>query len=120
MGSTADCWGHRSSGVLCSGVELRLDLASDRPDETEQLAADCRDDAAMMLPLRGELLEALVQPVLRVPGDRFDVFVLVLLTLSQCWSVRRAMPVRPRRFSDDVAHPRVACLRDRPATCRAA
>jgi hypothetical protein len=43
----------QSHDVVFSGcVELRLDLAADRPDESEELAADRRDDAAVMLPLR--------------------------------------------------------------------
>src|SRR3954471_23404201 len=104
----------RHRGALC-GVELRLDLLPYRPDESKQLAADRRDDTAMMLALRRQFLETLVESVLCLPGDRFHLLILALLTLLERGPGRRPMSVRPRRFANDVSHPSVARLRDGPA-----
>jgi hypothetical protein len=60
--------------VSCrDGLVVRLGLDRNRPDETQQFAADGRHRLVLVFASGGELSVAAAEPQLRFPSDAFDL-----------------------------------------------
>ena len=60
--------------LSCLGeFQLSFGMNRDRPNEPEQLAAQCRHDLILVLAAESERLVAFVKSILRFPGDLFDL-----------------------------------------------
>src|SRR5947207_14058755 len=77
-------------GTAC---RVLLDVHADRPDKAEELAADRGHDLRGGFPLGDQSHVASVQPVLCLPGERFDLLAQPLLPGAQRAADRRAMPI---------------------------
>jgi hypothetical protein len=67
-------------------------------DKTQQFASYRRDHDSLVLALGQQLSIALIQPLLCVPRNLFDLFADLLLPLPQLRPHRRSVPVSPRSF----------------------
>ena len=101
----------------CCGVRLLLLLhvGRDCPDEAEQLTADCGHDLILVLAAGRHGLVALVQPVLRFPGNLFHLIADGERLLSSQQESRhvRTVLIRPRRFHQHPSEMGVASFGDR-------
>src|SRR5262245_19189813 len=70
----------------------------------------------LFLPLPKKHPVAIVQTVLRLPGDGLHLFAQTLLALAQGGPFRRPVAVGPGRLDHDSPQVGVAGLRDRAAT----
>ena len=95
--------------LLLSGCHLlpdgRFCSDPDGPDEAQQFTSHCGDDLPLVLACRPQLHIALVQPVLRLPGNLFDLFRNALLSFAQRRTRYLAeddssMPLRQRFVAD--------------------
>ena len=93
-----------------------LDRHTDRPDEPKELACDSGHHLLLDLALPNQPAVTAVQSVLRLPGDRLDLFAEAFLPLSQGGSDRRSMLVSPGGFANDPAKMAVASLGDAALT----
>src|SRR5436190_3979049 len=77
----------------------RLDLAGNGPDETNQFARNgCDRNHALFA--HGQLFEAFVQALLRLPGNEPQLLVLMLLPFLHGLAHQGFEPVMPRRFGE--------------------
>src|SRR6266852_9649397 len=93
-----------------------LDVHADRPDKAEELAGDRGHDLRGGFPLGEQAHVAAVEPVLRLPGERFYFLAQPLLSGAQRAADRRAMPIGPGGFDHDPAQVGVAGLGGAPAS----
>ena len=100
-------------GYAATGRErpaLGFHRRPNRPDEAQEFAPDGRHDLLFAFPPRRQGAIARVQPVLRLPGDRFHLFTDGLLTLEERPPPGRPVSVRPGRFNHDAPQVRIAGL----------
>src|SRR3989449_6264062 len=108
------------SGAPSRRAQTLLDVYSDRPDEAQQLARDGGDRLLLGLALADQPAVTVVQPVLGLPSDRFDLLAQTLLALAQRPKDCRAVPIGPGGLTYDAAQVRVAGLGDGAAPGAAA
>src|SRR5256712_548023 len=108
------------SGAPPRRAQTLLDVYSDRPDEAQQLARDGGDRLLLGLALADQPAVTVVQPVLGLPSDRFDLLAQTLLALAQRPKDCRAVPIGPGGLTYDAAQVRVAGLGDGAAPGAAA
>src|SRR6266404_2379878 len=94
--------------------ELLLDLHPHRPDETSELAGDRRHHLLLRLAASDEARVAIVQTVLRLPGDLLHLRALSGLARSQLGADGRSVPVGPGRLDENAAQVRISGLGDGP------
>src|SRR5262249_20920535 len=109
VASSADCPTHAIPflGPLFLGHAV-LHATREVPDESEELAADCRDDLLLALPPRGHLPVAAMQPLLSRPRDLDGSLVRVLLPFAQCADNPRSMSIVPGGLDDYAPEMRVS------------
>jgi hypothetical protein len=93
----------------------RFRLDPDGPDEAQQLASHGGDDLSLIFSCRRKSNVALVQSVLRFPGNLLDLFWNPLLSLAQRRTDARPKPVAPGRFNRNSSEMRVAGFGDATA-----
>src|SRR5207237_8817258 len=94
---------------------LLLDLDADGPDKAGQLARHRRHYLLLDLAARHEPDVAVVQPVLRFPGDLLHLLARVRLAPPQLAAHVGPMAIRPGRLDEDATQVRIAGLGDRAA-----
>src|SRR5882672_2204596 len=94
------------------GRELALHLDADGPDETGEFTSDGRHDVLLGLAAGGEPDIAVMESVLRLPGNRLDLLARAFLPAPQLAADVGPVAVRPGRFDEDAAQVRIARLGD--------
>ena len=89
-----------------------LSLYPDCPDKAQQLSSDCGHNLPLILACHSQLHVALVQAILRFPGNFNDLRRNPLLSFTQLFPDTRQVPIAPGRFHHDASEVRVAGLGD--------
>jgi hypothetical protein len=93
-------------------ASLGFDLHADRPDESQQVATNCRHGFLFAFAPRGQVTVTSMQPMLSVPRDLFHVRADRDLALAKRGADCGAISIRPRGLDDDSPEVRVAGLGD--------
>ena len=94
--------------LRCRRLAVGFHVDADGPDEPQQLATDRGHHLLFTFAPRGQCAVAGVQPVLRLPRDRFHLGTDGGLALAQRGAHRRAVPIGPGRFDDDATEMGIA------------
>ena len=96
----------------------RCHFPRDRPQEPDEFARDRHDRDLRPLPIR-QMVEAPMQPLLRLPGMRDHRGRLAGLPSLEVHARLRTMPVAPRRLNEQVATMTIARFVMDPSRWRA-
>src|SRR5712671_6002895 len=105
----------RSGGLAQRDLRFPLHVYADRPDEAEQLAPDGRDRLLFALAAPHQLHVALMQALLRLPGQLSHGRTAVPLAGGEGLADGGAVAVGPGRLDHNAPQMGIAGLADRPA-----
>ena len=97
---------------LLARIRVSFHVHGNGPDEAQQFSSDGGYDFGFVLASAQEVTIALVQPVLGLPGDFFDLFTESLLALAQSPTATGTMAIRPGGLDYDAAKVSVPRLGD--------